>query len=399
MAVIGGELGFDGRKRRGRCFGHILNLSAKALLFGSNPEAFENQLSGAAALSETEHDLWRRRGPVGKLHNLVVDIDRSDALSYLLIGGNIPPKYWPVILEAINYLRNRSPQSGLDKTPFEMLYGQRPNISAIRTLGTEVWYLLPSTKRKKLDEKSAKGILVGYEGNHTYKVLATNGTIVRSSNVHFDTEPAVKFLQKGIQKGTTSTGTQTSRCPLCQAQHLEDLRDMPQGNERRERPKRTKVQPETLDSEVGLAPETDDDATQSQEDAQTLTQQSEMVEENPELRYPTRNRQPNALHPDSQYMAYAFAALALAAKAETPHDSMEPSTYQEAKRSFFWPKWLKAMKEEHESLVENRTWSLVQPNPGMHVLRGKWVYKHKFGPNNEITRYKARLSRRNSYEG
>ncbi|KAH7461153.1 hypothetical protein FOMA001_g19163 [Fusarium oxysporum f. sp. matthiolae] len=86
MAVIGGELGFDGRKRRGRCFGHILNLSAKALLFGSNPEAFENQLSGAAALSETEHDLWRRRGPVRKLHNLVVDIDRSDVLSYLLRG-------------------------------------------------------------------------------------------------------------------------------------------------------------------------------------------------------------------------------------------------------------------------------------------------------------------------
>ncbi|RYC77347.1 hypothetical protein BFJ63_vAg19779, partial [Fusarium oxysporum f. sp. narcissi] len=48
--------------------------------------AFENQLSGAAALSETEHDLWRRRGPVGKLHNLVVDIDRSDVLSYLLRG-------------------------------------------------------------------------------------------------------------------------------------------------------------------------------------------------------------------------------------------------------------------------------------------------------------------------
>ncbi|KAG7410120.1 putative AC9 transposase [Fusarium oxysporum f. sp. raphani] len=86
MAVIGGELGFDGRKRRGRCFGHILNLSAKALLFGSNPEAFENQLSGAAALSETEHDLWRRGGPAGKLHNLVVDIDRSDVLSYLLRG-------------------------------------------------------------------------------------------------------------------------------------------------------------------------------------------------------------------------------------------------------------------------------------------------------------------------
>ena len=84
MEVIGGELGFAGSTRRGRCFGHTLNLSAKALLFGHNVEAFEEQLSGAAALSEAEHTLWRRKGPVGKLHNLVVDVRRSDQLTYML---------------------------------------------------------------------------------------------------------------------------------------------------------------------------------------------------------------------------------------------------------------------------------------------------------------------------
>ncbi|KAG7413158.1 hypothetical protein Forpi1262_v003836 [Fusarium oxysporum f. sp. raphani] len=47
MEVIGAELGFDGRLRRGRCFGHTINLSAKALLFGKNADAFEQQLSGA----------------------------------------------------------------------------------------------------------------------------------------------------------------------------------------------------------------------------------------------------------------------------------------------------------------------------------------------------------------
>ncbi|ODA77193.1 hypothetical protein RJ55_06820 [Drechmeria coniospora] len=91
MEVIGGELGFIGSTRRGRCFGHTLNLSAKALLFGHKVEAFEEQLSGAAALSagaaalsEAEHELWRRKGPVGKLHNLVADVRRSDHLTYLL---------------------------------------------------------------------------------------------------------------------------------------------------------------------------------------------------------------------------------------------------------------------------------------------------------------------------
>ncbi|KJZ71564.1 hypothetical protein HIM_09033 [Hirsutella minnesotensis 3608] len=84
MDIIGGELGFTGSQRRGRCFGHIINLSAKALLFGHNVEAFEDQLDGEHALSETEHDLWRRKGPVGKLHNLVVAVRRSDQLTYLL---------------------------------------------------------------------------------------------------------------------------------------------------------------------------------------------------------------------------------------------------------------------------------------------------------------------------
>jgi hypothetical protein len=84
MEVIGGELGFVGSTRRGRCFGHTLNLSAKVLLFGHNVEAFEEQLSSAAALSEAEHALWRRKGPVGKLHNLVVEVRRSDQLTYLL---------------------------------------------------------------------------------------------------------------------------------------------------------------------------------------------------------------------------------------------------------------------------------------------------------------------------
>ncbi|OBS15334.1 hypothetical protein FPOA_28515 [Fusarium poae] len=41
MGAIGRELGFTGASRRGRCFGHTVNLSAKALLFGKNASAFE----------------------------------------------------------------------------------------------------------------------------------------------------------------------------------------------------------------------------------------------------------------------------------------------------------------------------------------------------------------------
>jgi hypothetical protein len=82
MKVIGGELGFDGKLRRGRYIGHIINLAAKALLFGNNFDAFKEKFDGISALSYSDYQLWRTRGSVGKLHNLVVDIRNVHQLSY-----------------------------------------------------------------------------------------------------------------------------------------------------------------------------------------------------------------------------------------------------------------------------------------------------------------------------
>jgi hypothetical protein len=62
-----------------RCFGHILNLSAKDMLFGSDSEAFESQSINIldAKTEEAEFLKWRKIGPVGKAHNFVLFIHRS----------------------------------------------------------------------------------------------------------------------------------------------------------------------------------------------------------------------------------------------------------------------------------------------------------------------------------
>jgi hypothetical protein len=86
MDEIGNYFGFNGRQRRCRCFGHCLNISAKALLFGRDVEAFEAELNSIETLSEAEFHAWRKRGPVGKLHNLVVTIHRTDYLTDLLLS-------------------------------------------------------------------------------------------------------------------------------------------------------------------------------------------------------------------------------------------------------------------------------------------------------------------------
>jgi hypothetical protein len=74
MVAIGERLGFDGRLRRGRCIGHTINLAARALLLGNNPDAFEAQLDGISPINHADYQIWRTQGPVGKLHNLVVNM-------------------------------------------------------------------------------------------------------------------------------------------------------------------------------------------------------------------------------------------------------------------------------------------------------------------------------------
>ena len=86
-----------------------------------------------------------------------------------------------------------------------------------------------------------------------------------------------------------------------------------------------------------------------------------------------------------------FAAFALLADHANKPDAFEPTTYEEAmSNSLNRMNWELSMKEEMKSLEDNNTWCLVQAPPGAHVLRGRWVYVMKRGPQGEITRYKAR---------
>ncbi|KAL9567664.1 hypothetical protein ACKAV7_008236 [Fusarium commune] len=72
MEEIGKALGFKGKTRRLCCFGHILNLAVKALLFGHNSEAFEDDIQGNETLDAKAH------------------IHRSDSFTNLLRSLQLP---------------------------------------------------------------------------------------------------------------------------------------------------------------------------------------------------------------------------------------------------------------------------------------------------------------------
>ncbi|CAI7767049.1 unnamed protein product [Closterium sp. NIES-53] len=54
-------------------------------------------------------------------------------------------------------------------------------------------------------------------------------------------------------------------------------------------------------------------------------------------------------------------------------------------------KWKQSVKEEYDSWLENETWELCELPPGKKAISSKLIFKHKYGPDGELTRYKSRL--------
>jgi hypothetical protein len=54
-------------------------------------------------------------------------------------------------------------------------------------------------------------------------------------------------------------------------------------------------------------------------------------------------------------------------------------------------KWEQAIKEEFDSLEENKTWTLVDRPMNTNIVDCKWVFTLKNDEQGNISRYKARL--------
>ena len=104
----------------------------------------------------------------------------------------------------------------------------------------------------------------------------------------------------------------------------------------------------------------------------------------------TRDRIRREIRPPAKYAHADIIAYAL-----NIGDSIElnePTNYNDACRRRDKAEWMKAMKEEMDSLHKNETWTLVKRPENQRVIGSRWIYKRKPGILGvEAAMYKARV--------
>ena len=69
----------------------------------------------------------------------------------MLKGKNISNGFWTKAINTTVYLKNRSPTKILDlRTPFEFLYGYKPEVGHLRVFGSKVFAHIPKDELRKL---------------------------------------------------------------------------------------------------------------------------------------------------------------------------------------------------------------------------------------------------------
>lgn len=246
----------------------------------------------------------------------------------LLAEAKVDKKYWPEIVCAATYLKNRTLSSTVEKkTPYEIFFGKKPDVSNLRLYGSKVFVRKPEHKRtSKWDKKADMGILIGYS-NVGYRVLLNSRIIVAR---HVDTvEENVKCI--GLDENESEN--------------------------------------ENIDNKLKIKNDenSDDDLM------------DEIIRENePELRRSQRDRRPPKKFDD--YHVYNSSIFVNFCRTDIPN------TFEEAIESGESKFWKTAMDKEIDCLNKNKTWKLTENVENKKVLDVKWVYSIKSDGT-----YKARL--------
>lgn len=329
----------------------------------------------------------------------------------LLIDAGLPSKYSAEGALTVNYLENRVPKLETEVTPYEVFFGERPDVGHLRTFGWTAWVHTPSEVHD--GTASCQGCLSPVRAKLDWLSSTTRCAVVTSRDIKFyerpRTSPAPGSAEEtprpsegggyvqfpvgldAVELGEPSDGpTPDGPAPIADAveaaQQLalgagegdSDSLDSAVGEV-------TPTDPETCCSEgtAGEAPDSSDSECSGDSGTSPLPE--------PTPRHPRRilRARPVPRRMGGANIAAPRPIVTWAMEAKAPR-TPEMRRLHQAGKEPDWPMFEKAVQKEVEGLWRNGTLYETNLPPGKKFIETGILCERKRGPTGEVDHYKGR---------
>ncbi|KAK1667628.1 hypothetical protein QYE76_055787, partial [Lolium multiflorum] len=369
----------------------------------------------------------QQNGVVERKNRTIIEMART-----MLSEFNSPHNFWgEAISTAVHYSNRLFLRPLHNKTPYELLTGNKPNVMYIRVFGCKCLVKNNKGKLGKFETRTIEGIFVGYaENSHAYRYYnRSTGTIEVSCDVVFledngsqveqvvpcvagnddDPSSAIKHMGIGhirpmeVHNDDQGDGIEVSSSPQVEpsstqvepssaTQDVSSTQDEPHPEEQEESP-----QPTEQDH--------DDDQETSSTHVQAQVVPHDQVLARDEFidHEGTIRKIKAATRASDMKVDLVLGSISKGVVTRRHHallmtycqhhafvSSFEPLKVHEA---LVDPDWVIAMQEELECFTRNEVWSLVErpKDHRINVIGTKWVFKNKQDEDGIVIRNKARL--------
>ena len=276
----------------------------------------------------------------------------------MLTASNLPKMLWAEAAKAAAHIRNRVPLKRLEwKTPYEVWHGRKPSVEHLRIWGSTGYVYVEKHKRDKLDPKSERRVLVGYDEKSKSYRMWLPGT--RDVKISRDVRFVEAIPKRSVMFDISGSDASEDQAPgvASQSRQFEKrvFSDLNSSTARSPCPKRVERE-----------------ASRVAKDRIQNIANLERLDDDEWLRTET------PLGMAAPMCDYAYCS------------SECPKTFQEALRSPDAELWKKAADEEYNSIMANETWELVEKPVGANLIKSMWIFRVKVRPDGS-ERHKARL--------
>jgi transposase InsO family protein len=351
---------------------HITGNKVKTLGTDNGLEFVNNELETLLRQWKIVHERTiphspEQNGSLERDNRTIVEIGRT-----LLHAAELPEQLWPEMVKTAVYIHNRVPNRKDNVSPYEKVYEKKPNLDHLRIIGSQAFVSIPKSQRTKWDKTCWIGILVGYGDSRKFYRIYNPET----QKVHICKD--VKIIEKKLEH--------SNRQVLFRSPFPEYSQPEPPTQEEDEREERqeTSVSSHSLPKGIGRLSSSRNSLRKPASNYQRRTEGPKETTPKEIAHFPM-DEESGASSSDSETSANKIGVFMGNIK-----EFKEPNSYKEAINSTESKSWMRAMREEMDSLWNNKTWILVDPPQGRKIIKNRWIFKlKKDRDGNE--RFKARL--------